>query len=356
MAVTSSLLILISILSCVIALPSQSSSVPAIVFGFDDSNDAHHLDARDVPHVLRQATVLGFDGENDLIHFYARDALYLGAAAPDIALPHLQRRQDVGNCGPLTSNQVDSISGWNKLEDVRKGLFGDGSHQTHTNPQQEPDPTHNPPVPWNLPDLKAQRCIASDPIGTLQLVGEPMCDKQTTTIEGGSDGTDTTASLVQRFPFLILFPTKKTFEATIGIPTIGSTKISTSISFSYSHTDQKATSDDKSQTTSQKLTIPNPDGKHCTASLDTETCRAKAKGEITTYASGWVWWSFTNKVSHNEQWAKEHNVQFTDFGKHWSWAVTLEGYLSPDERVIKTPMTSDIGTSQVNALYNAVCK
>lgn len=46
----------------------------------------------------------------------------------------------------------------------------------------------------NLPDLKAQRCIASDPIGTLELVGEPACDKQTTTIEGQSSGVNTSSS------------------------------------------------------------------------------------------------------------------------------------------------------------------
>jgi hypothetical protein len=346
----------------VYGLPAPQGSL----VGFDDSNTAHHVDPRDVAHVLRQATLLGFDDSNDAIHAFTRDRVYLGRMPADVATTHLNRRQDVGACSPLTTEQMDSIAGWNALEDIRKGLFGDGDHISHTNPQTEPDKTQNPPSQWNLPDLKAQRCIASDPIGTLELVGEPSCDKQTTTIEGQTTGVNTTSTISQSIGGTISMThsvsnqedvgLSMSFEVSFGIPEISQTKITTGFTFSYSHTDQKATTNDKSATTTQTLAMPNPDGKHCIATLDTETCRAKAKGSIKSFASGWVWWSHKDRVQYNEDFAKSKNMNFPDNNKHWSWAVTMEGLISEDERVIMTPLTSDIGSTQVNSMYDAKCE
>ncbi|KAH8813715.1 hypothetical protein DL96DRAFT_1625204 [Flagelloscypha sp. PMI_526] len=283
------------------------------------------------------------------IHLYGRNTTFDALPIRDGAL-RLFRREDIPNgCFEMKLEQLPSLTGFNALEDRRKHCWGDGELlKRHVN--------------YNS-DNKTWRCMAGPaPIEDLQAVGDPTCETSDDTVEGESSGSDTeivftyttgsTTKAEHQVRNEAEFAIGHDFTAEAGFRGIASVKSTTSLKFDYKFADNKATTEEKKEEHSFKLTYKNKDKKACKMTFQTKSCKQNAKGNILSKADGQVMFEYVKPLKAED--ITQDKSCYTDGKEHRVWGMTLRE-LKDEERIIKTPVESVVSHS-LTAKYKVDCE
>ncbi|EEB89937.1 hypothetical protein MPER_11916 [Moniliophthora perniciosa FA553] len=84
-------------------------------------------------------------------------------------------RRAAGTCVALSVDEVENLPGWPTMIDYANNLWGDGSRNIVTNPEE-------------YPDYAANLCVTDEVVG-LEMKGEPTCQTHETTTDGALVGT-----------------------------------------------------------------------------------------------------------------------------------------------------------------------
>jgi len=248
------------------------------------------------------------------------------------------------SCYPLTIDQARQLPGWKKIEQYAKDNWGEGGVNVVTNPSE-------------YPDRGANACMNHGRV-PVQFSEQPACSTTKSVVEGKVEGTsqkvtfketighDTTSSwTVTRSSSLT---TGMKFSVSIGIPSIG-VDVGAETYMETTVTDERSTSFETKGSTMRDTTLEfeNKDGDSCQMTLETQTCRAGARGRAPIMGTGVVWFNYDDKRApiinpHND-------------GEHYKYAAFIDDILTPEERTMYIEFQGPVNSVSKSG-YSTNCK
>ncbi|KIK58074.1 hypothetical protein GYMLUDRAFT_705733 [Collybiopsis luxurians FD-317 M1] len=278
---------------------------------------------------------------------HLRNARSAAAAPPYFLqsgpLPTIHRREDASTCVKLSSDDVQKIPGWKKLESIANDRWGKHKRNIVTN--DEHSDTANYP---------ATICIAEESI-KVRFTGQPTCQSSKTSAGGQVDGTNGTLMLSVAQGFTATSQYTISEAATIGVsgtflgklefPEVADVSDAFTTSTSITNTQTKSFSTQYSSLDTVTLRVTSPNGKKCDVGTTVKRCTLQGEGEMHLVVFGDVWFEYDSKQAEKGKESK---------GKHFKWRLHFEDELTVAERTSIAKFKGSVIAS-TRATYNGTC-
>ncbi|KAJ8517878.1 hypothetical protein ONZ45_g4986 [Pleurotus djamor] len=274
---------------------------------------------------------VAFDEANNKLLAFDVSGQMLEQLNPDAL--RAQKKRAAGSCVDLSSDDVQKLPGWKKIEDRANSLWGTGKRRIVTNDK-------------DFPDKPAQICAGNGPV-TLTKDGEPQCSTSKQSTEGklpenGSvslaftQGTDFSSTNTVTKQSSIAIGETLSVELSFAELLTASAQVSTTTEFTNTLSD--ATSSGGSTSSESTINMDVPANKFCHLDFTSEACNVQGTGRIPFVATGFVWFEFEDKVDG-----------------HFKWFLSIDDELpNADDRSTFVEFKSAV-SSTTKSGFNGVC-